>query len=662
MTIFKTYTGNAILNNALMTIEALGKLNSVQDITPTLLSKLYKENNLVQVNKRLKNYTMLFTKNGPLHNDNKNGDRVYNSLLKEILENYEENGDYTCEISGLKFQTQFQNLYKNALTKIGFSKKEIEKKDTSISRTWFPMIGGLGSDAQALPQAMKCVNIHPICIAILQFLPLSSLLYNRNLLLIDSSNFNFMKEFIADNQRILANKIDLTKSADKIDNVKFSRENYILKAISILEEKENYEEDYSDLNLWRFSNSGTGASCEIDRIPNKLIKKLIRMNISPTVGKELKDILNNHSFSSNFLNALEANEEWFGLYPNVFGSGKTKFEHTGYSVAFLEAYFNETNNQKKNEYAKYIANLVEKYKTPSIVKLLEKTSGWNESEFKTELNSVLITATQNGYWDLKHHFQIMDNLEQIPIKNHFYNLLRLIHFYYNHKVFKNSLPTYEKTKDKSNTERIIYWIIALIQADKRRDKTISELSDKQKYQSVDYTRLLLRASFLQELQIEEIVSVVYNENYRVAKYGINELLRIYFNQVKQEDIIFSSIKDISKTENSNFEEWYKNIFLFAKTYQACYYDKYENKETGEKPISKYKSQIENIPSDNYMFLSWFRDILQRINKYESKIINKKKEEWSEDLLHNPNGEFSLSFSKFILQFSMLKQISNQNKL
>ena len=40
------------------------------------------------------------------------------------------------------------------------------------------------------------------------------------------------------------------------------------------EEKE-MEEEYSDLNLWSFSNSGTGASCEIDRVPNELIKKLI---------------------------------------------------------------------------------------------------------------------------------------------------------------------------------------------------------------------------------------------------------------------------------------------------------------------------------------------------------------------------------------------------
>ena len=38
--IFKNYTGNAMLNNALMTIEALGNLSNVSCITPSLLAML----------------------------------------------------------------------------------------------------------------------------------------------------------------------------------------------------------------------------------------------------------------------------------------------------------------------------------------------------------------------------------------------------------------------------------------------------------------------------------------------------------------------------------------------------------------------------------------------------------------------------------------------
>jgi len=39
MTIFNTYTGNAMLNNALMTIEALGQLKNVSAINPKVLKE-----------------------------------------------------------------------------------------------------------------------------------------------------------------------------------------------------------------------------------------------------------------------------------------------------------------------------------------------------------------------------------------------------------------------------------------------------------------------------------------------------------------------------------------------------------------------------------------------------------------------------------------------
>jgi len=262
MKIFETYTGNAMLNNALMTIEALGNFKSVSEITPDVLLQLYNDKELLKLNKRLKSYTMLFTKNGPLHNDKANGDKTYEALFKTIINNFENEGDKKCEISGLKFNSTFKAIFEIALKSIGIPEKEIQKKDTNLSRTWFPLIGTLGSDAQALPQAKFTLQIHPICIIILQFLPLSSLIYNRNILLIDSSNFEFAREFIRENQRELSKRIQITKSTDPIENIKdFSKGNYILKALKILQNKEE-EESYSDLNLWSFSNSGTGASCK----------------------------------------------------------------------------------------------------------------------------------------------------------------------------------------------------------------------------------------------------------------------------------------------------------------------------------------------------------------------------------------------------------------
>jgi hypothetical protein len=281
--IFNNYTGNAMLNNALMIIEALGNINSLENVTTGLLLKIYEDKKLLNLNRRLKSYTMLFTKNGPLHNDKTNGEKVYDGLFGKILTSFENQGNKTCEISGLKFDTTFDDIFKQVLKELEYPDKKIEKKDTSINRNWFPLIGGLGSDAQSLPQAKFTVQIHPICIVIMQFLPLSAFLYKGGVLLIDSSNFTLSKKLIAQHVNILDERILVKSSSESIENVKdFSKGNYIQNALDIMDEFEDNE--YADLNLWSFSNSGTGASCEIDRVPNSLIKKLLRIKLcSPRI-------------------------------------------------------------------------------------------------------------------------------------------------------------------------------------------------------------------------------------------------------------------------------------------------------------------------------------------------------------------------------------------
>ena len=370
MTIFEIYTGNTLLNNALMTIEALGDLGDVSEITPDVLLKLFEEKDLLLLNKRLKSYTMLFTKNGPLHNDKVKGEKVYDSLIKTIIGSFENEGDRVCEISGLRFSMPFEKIYDEALRKVGFSDKEIQKKDTGISRVWFPLIGGLGSDAQALPQAKFTIQIHPICVAIMQFLPLAALLYKGGVLLIDSSNFEFARDFVANNVGEVEKRIQTTSSNNPIENIKdFAKGNYLLKAIQILEDKE-IEDEYSDLNLWSFSNSGTGASCEIERVPNSLIKKLVRMMKNTKISSELKGILSRDAH--RFLEDLENNQEWYSLYPNVYKKGQNKGEYEGVSTAFIEAYYQEISSPQKTEYAKYLAHLIETYKTDSFAKYLGK--------------------------------------------------------------------------------------------------------------------------------------------------------------------------------------------------------------------------------------------------------------------------------------------------
>jgi hypothetical protein len=655
MKIFETYTGNAMLNNALMTIEALGNLKNVSEITPGLLLQLYNEKGLLKLNKRLKSYTMLFTKNGPLHNDKANGDKTYDALFKTIISSFENEGEKQCEVSGLKFNTSFNTVFERALKSICIPQQEIKKKDTNLSRTWFPLIGGLGSDAQALPQAKFTVQIHPICIAILQFLPLSSLLYKGGILLIDSSDFDFAKGLITVNYKELEKRIYSTKSTEPIENVRdFSKGNYLLKALEILEDKEDFEEVYSDLNLWSFSNSGTGASCTIDRVPNSLVQKLVHLKRRADIRPELLHILYNNETSYSFLKALEDNAEWWLLYPNVFGTGKKKVEYQGVSVPFLEAYFKETGNAKQTDYAKYLAYLINEYKSKSFEKYLSDTSAWNEKDYRIDVYSILIEATKNGEWDLNCQLEIIDNNNQLPVKNTFYTLHKLIHYYYQKHVFVNLLPV--PNKRYSKVQVVCRWIIALIQQDENKAKLIKELTSTQDYTSVGYSGLLLRSFQSPLVDLKVIRHFLYDENFFLSKNGLNELLRIFFNQPKQELFQISDVEGLQEfiLDEVN-KKWFDDFKDFAKDYQAYYFDKYEDKETGKQPYAKFVKVIQDISLETSQFLYWFRDAIERTNDFLQNTEEEMPDVWSDMLLYNPQGEYSLSFAKFAIKLSLLKQ-------
>lgn len=661
--IFKTYTGNAMLNNALMTVEALTGLDSVSQITPFLLLDLYQKSDLREVNRRLKNYTMLFTKNGPLHNDKNNGDKIYEALFTTIINNFENDGEYTCEISGLKFQNTFQQVYEKALESIGMTAKEIKNKDTNIGRTWFPLIGGLGSDAQALPQAKFMVNIHPVCIAILQFLPLSSLLYKGGVLLIDSSNFQLAKRMVAENAKILAERIESISSNEKIENVKdLSKGDYLIRVLDILTEKEEMEESYSDLNLWSFSNSGTGASCEIDRVPNSLIRKLKQFRSNPKTSLELKSILSNRENSSSFIECLDDNKDWYRLYPAVFGTGKKKEEHNGYSEDFLETYYSVINNKTSIDYAKYISGLINKFKSADFNKLLLKTDAWDAPEFRIELFKVFILASENGHWDLKHHITILDDNEQLPIKNQFYKFQKLIHFFYQKKVFSNELPLLADIDNK--LIKAVVWMINIIKQDENKNRIIDELKSPNQNLTVSFDNLFFRSLEKNKIQIEDIIQVLYTSDYKQSKFGLNEILRLYFSQKNQEDLGIETFNfEIENKELINI--WTQNLNLFAEDYFNYYSEKFSHRDTGEAPLKKYSTLINSLISERTKFKVLLNELIDNTNSY---LIEKKLEEfekWSiEDLLINPLGIDDYSFGSFSLKF-LFKQhsinlLNNQN--
>lgn len=688
--IFHTYTGNAMINNALMTIEALAGLKNVSEITPSLLKNLYNKVGLKNLNKRLKSYTMVFSLNNPLVNPAKKANNVgeitYDNLLTAIMSDFESEGEKICEISGLRFNKTFEEFYKVELDRqkavlvkeskddvqLNKELKNIDNTDTSLNRTWFPLTGSLGSDAQALPQAKFTLAIHPICIPILQFLPLSAILYRGRILLVDSSNFELARTMIAENTKNLKEKIEKSSVNEQVDNFKdFHKGDHLIKILDILAKKEDMNETYSDLNLWSFSNSGTGASCDIDRVPNSLIRKLQKLYDNPRTGSELKHVLSQSQSSYSFIEALEGNNDWFLLYPSVFGSGKKKVNYKGVTPDFLEAYYRGIGKSRFIPITKYIAGLIQQYKSNVLDKMLEKTDAWNEPEYRIELFKVFVKASENSKWSLQHQIFILDDPgytngeieeegdDKLIVKNNFYQLHKIIHYFTQNEIYSYDLPQVDVTSSK--VFQFAKWIISIIQDDSRYGTIKSNFTNPNEYLKVGYNRILFDALEEKDIKLKNIVEVFYDSEYNYRKYGLNELLRICFSQPTEDEFEFSSLPS---KKDKLFESWKSGIQAFIDDYQSYYYARYQHREDDSLPYKKFLNTVNSVVTETDHFYSLLSEMVFNTNQYLRENIQHKGDKWEiEDLLSDPLGgnksQICMLTIKFLLKKTAIRPIKEQ---
>jgi hypothetical protein len=651
-TIFNNYTGSPFINNSLQAIEALAELDDVSEITTDTLLELYKKHKLWELFKRMKSYSMLFSRNGPLLNDKEFGDKIYRGIFEYTLNNFETKGQYQCEISGLRFDTSFSKIYENVLYEVKYPVRKIEGKDKTINRCWFPLTGALGSDAQALPQAKFDIQIHPICLVIIQFLSFSALLYKGRILLLDTVNFTFSKDFISESVERVLREIEITSDKKSIQNIRdFSQGDYILKAIRIYTEKNMDYESYTDLNLWSFSNSGTGASCEIDRIPNKTFKTLYELyRTNSKCQEDLKNIL--QKSSARFLEYLIEGKDYYGLYPRKVQRKKGKKTETikleGVSVEFFETYQKAIGNDKFKDYAKYIAYLIsiDKDLKDSEIKLLDKFEPYREAEYNTLIYGVLLRAAKRGQWSLQNHLEILDKTDDILIKSWIYGIFKMVHFYYYKNTFLKECPITQETEMTS----ILSTIIHLIEQDRESERSIKRLQDNQNYQTFNINKVFVRNC--ERLSLGSIVSFVYDD-FRPRRNDLNKLLRMYFNQSKANlDFKDDYFKSFEGSNNKSF----KTYQLFVELFQAYYLEKYNH------DVSKYERHILKLfpkTPRNYKF--WINDVIEKMSAYSRGDTNldfSQIRNFEEELFYAPNGEYNISFSRFAIEFLLNKHFLN----
>lgn len=648
--IFKTYTGSAFINNALQTIEVLAGVEDVSDITPQHLLDIYQEKEFWNLFKRMKSYSMLFTRNGPLLNDKQFGEKIYKGLVEYIIKNHETEGKNICEITGLRYQTSFEEIYEKVLLDIGYPVKKIKGKDKSINRCWFPLIGALGSDAQALPQAKFDIKIHPICLVIIQFLPFSALIYKGGILLFDSTNFEFSKDYIKENTERVLKEIQITAENKSVENIKdFNKGTYLLRAIKLYaSKKDDYDDLYSDLNLWSFSNSGTGARCNIDRIPDRLFKQLLKLYYDVRCRDDLKQLISDKKLSNFFLEKLEAGLDYWRLYPSK------KYEGVG--VSFYDHYQKLIKNSRLIRYAKYIAYLLKKEEKlkKAEISLLKKTDAYSFAEYNTLIFTTLIRATENKKWSINYHLQILDKPNDLPILSNIFSIYKMIHFYYQkeEKYLIKNLDADKISSESTKALEVLQLVIPLIEKYETELKVNirGRLLNPQESKTYSLRPILIRE--VNQLTLDTIYSF-YFEDFKRKGFGLNDLLRIYYSNPTE---LYASNKFLIIDPVSHLKKYTD----WSEIYIHYYFTKYKNEYSQKIPIGKFKKHVlKNFPKNTNLFYFWLEEakhnMLTFLKENPFTTLSKKEiNNLSDDIMYDDLGNKNLIFSRFAIEFSLNK--------
>lgn len=635
MNIFSDYTGNTMLNNALQAIEAMTELEHVSQITPELLLERFNRHDLPKLYARMQNYTIIFTRNGPLLNDQKLGEQIYRKLFEKILTTCENDGANQCEISGLRYKISFSELYTKVLEELNI---DASTRDTSINRAWWPLIGALGSDAQALPGAKFAVQIHPICLAIIQFLPLTAVLYRGKVLLIESVNFEYSKSLVQRNYQAVQERIASVSLKAEVQNIKYSKPEYLRQALAAYHRLSRRYEDYTDLNFWMFSNSGAGAACEIDRIPNTLFQKLYVLYSRHS--QVLQDLLGDKRGYA-FMECLDRNENFWGLYPSK--------NWQGLSVDFFEDFHKLIDNDRLLNLAGYIAGLIDKYQTDKDKKLLEKTDAHNDEDYRDFFFNVIIQAVQNGEWNLLLHSQIMDDAEAIPVKSGTFKIFKMTHFYYQKQKFKPK--PYERLSQPSPALQICRFFIDRIENDPLRNRIVKNFTDPNSYLKTHLNGVIVRSA--EQTDFNEIYAMLYEEGNR-THYGLLALLRLYFSSQEQSTLpSYDLASELTARLTRHQQRFLSKYRDFAECY-GRYYTRRYGKDEVVFPVVKFRNHVlQTFPQDNSAFFHWLNDVVENM---KSLAEGNSAGFDAEALLYDENGVYNLTFARFAIEFFLNKLI------
>lgn len=281
------FTGNPFVDTGLSVLVAKAREKgwtgkTVQELTPDALRQAIGDGKwLAQANRRLKAFNMVVGNNSPLTNTSSNpslrkanrgrlnpedddGFKAYVSILQGLVTEAtapQQNDGIPCECCGMRPTT-----------------KVLAANGKEIGREWFPLAGSLGSDAQALPASSRAPRICSLCLLTIQALPLGVTLLHGKLACFQSTSWEMTQLLIEKTYRETQAMLSSIAGAEKVaaSGAKGGTTPTALRLLDLFGDLQVNRRmlelpAHVTMNVWLFSNSGTGADCDLIEIPNNAL-------------------------------------------------------------------------------------------------------------------------------------------------------------------------------------------------------------------------------------------------------------------------------------------------------------------------------------------------------------------------------------------------------
>ena len=315
-------TGNPFVDTGLMVLASLAEKNDVDSLSFTDLRQVFGTGEqLARDNQKLKCFTMVFGTNGPLtqpaYKKTGKNEQIYRATIGQLLDCAEKEGKtgQRCDLSGVKTDFDFQAICANALKQAGLPVPE----QKWLGRDWIPLGGSLGNDAQALPGASRPLHVSALALFALQYLPLGVFLFKGKLTCYQSTAASLTQTLISDN--VIRNQDQLSQGGTEILGKGAGTGILLDRLMSYFESVQDVVRaealpDNTELFLWLFSNSGTGADCRTEPVPEKAVKFVYEAGLAG-FNAEIRRLLANDGKDPRWqlFECIRSGRDYPGLYP-----------------------------------------------------------------------------------------------------------------------------------------------------------------------------------------------------------------------------------------------------------------------------------------------------------------------------------------------------------